>query len=214
MGKFWWFLGAGIFLAFSVWLRFINLSELLEIGSTSISAPFFPLVFICIYTIATLLVLPATIFNIASGALFGIGWGLVLATIGCWLAAIIGFAVGRKWGVSWLQTRFANQWLNWSLVINKAGLGYTITTRILPLIPYGVVSLMAGCTPISVRDYAIGTIIGTPLGLAPFVILGYGGKELLFSHHTLALWGAIATTLLLGIATIWCRSKVAGMNND
>jgi len=139
-------------------------------------------VFVLIYAIATSLVLPATALNLAAGAIYGISEGLLLATLGAWLSAILSFAVAR-----WLAPNAVHQWLsryptartNIETELVNGGLGYGIACRLLPIVPYGIVSVVAGLSAFSRRDYIWGTLIGTPIGLIPFVWLGAAGQNTL-----------------------------------
>lgn len=193
--------------------RLVNLPFLLSLEERLTDPLGLNLVFILAYAIANLLILPATVFNLASGAIFGIGWGLAIASISCWISAVVGFAIARQLGQEWFRTRFASQWEQVSTSLNQGGFGYVLLARILPVIPYGIVSFTAGCTAVRVRDFLLGTLIGTPLGLAPFVILGYGGRELLVSQEVLPLWLVIALVLIVGMVTIWYRHKTNAKTN-
>ncbi|MDX1977616.1 MAG: TVP38/TMEM64 family protein [Pseudanabaenaceae cyanobacterium bins.68] len=140
--------------------------------------------FVVAYIIATLLVLPSTAFNLAGGVLFGNGWGLVITSGAAVLSAIIAFGLARWLGREQLQ-RFAPQiktedrasFLDRHLRSN--GILYIAALRILPLIPFTIVSFTAGLSSVRFRDYLLGTIIGAPLGFAPFIFFGNSGWQLL-----------------------------------
>jgi len=187
--------------------RLVDLPFLLSLEERLTNPIGLNLGFILAYAIANLLILPATVFNLASGAIFGIGWGLVVASISCWISAVIGFAIARRLGQEWFRQKFSHRWEQIETNLIQGGLGYVILARILPVIPYGIVSFTAGFVGVKVEDFLLGTLIGTPLGLAPFVILGYGGRELLVSQDVLPLWIAIALVLILGMLAIWYRHK-------
>ncbi|XTZ10502.1 MAG: TVP38/TMEM64 family protein, partial [cyanobacterium endosymbiont of Rhopalodia yunnanensis] len=57
-----------------------------------------PIIYITLYILATLLILPSTPLNLSGGALFGIGWGIFWTTIAALLAAILSFAFTRTLG--------------------------------------------------------------------------------------------------------------------
>jgi len=187
--------------------RLIDLPVLLSLEERLTNPLGLNLGFILAYALANLLILPATVFNLASGSMFGIGWGLAIASVSCWLSAVIGYAIARRLGQEWFRQKFSHRWEQIEANLSQGGLGYVILARILPVIPYGIVSFTAGFAGVRARDFILGTVIGTPLGLAPFVILGYGGKELLVSRDVLPLWIAIALMLILGIVSIWYRYR-------
>ena len=91
------------------------------------------------------------------------------------------------------------------------GLTYAFAARLLPLIPYGVVSFAAGLSPIKQRDYLLGTLFGTPLGIAPFVFLGSTGVKLLSIHDVFPfLLSSMAIAVLVGVAT-WYRQHLKSL---
>jgi uncharacterized membrane protein YdjX (TVP38/TMEM64 family) len=57
------------------------------------------------------------------------------------------------------------------------------------------------------RDYIVGTLLGTPLGLAPFVWLGSSGVRALSSHDLLPLIiSSTVIAVLIAIAT-WYQQR-------
>ena len=177
--------------------------------------------FLIIYAIATSLVLPATALNLAAGTIYGISEGLLLATLGAWLSAMLSFTVAR-----WIAPNAVHQWLNRYPNVREnietelvnGGLGYGIACRLLPIVPYGIVSVVAGLSNFPRRDYIWGTVIGTPFGLISFVWLGVVGKNTLNaslgatqSGITPQIWLeivlAMAAVALLVAAGTWYRQQ-------
>jgi uncharacterized membrane protein YdjX (TVP38/TMEM64 family) len=149
--------------------------------------------FVVAYVVATLLVLPSTAFNLAGGALFGNFWGLVITSFAAVLSAAIAFYLARKLSQERLAKFFPSSFnrsinsdpenskstisfLNRHLRSN--GILYIAALRILPLIPFSIVSFTAGVSSIRFRDYFFGTLIGAPLGFAPFILFGNSGMNL------------------------------------
>ncbi len=162
-------------------------------------------IFVVAYAIATLLILPVTAFNIAGGALYGSGIGLLLTSIGALLSALLGFVLARS-----LSTRLMNmgeRWSNISQNLVAGGIAYSFASRLFPLIPYGVVSFAAGLSPIKRRDYLIGTLLGTPLGIAPFVFLGSTGIQMSSTHDVLPLLASSLGLAILVAAGTWYKQS-------
>jgi uncharacterized membrane protein YdjX (TVP38/TMEM64 family) len=158
--------------------------------------------FVFAYVVATLLILPSTAFNLAGGVLFGGFWGLVITTIAAAIAATIAFALARLLDRDTLfgimprafQSHKSGELLETQLRSN--GIAYIAALRILPLIPYGIVSFTAGLSPIRFRDYLLGTLIGTPLGFAPFIWLGNAGVQFNSSSIIVSLLGILALVIV------------------
>ncbi len=194
----------------SGWITFTNIDGLNQIQDIVLDAGIWGyIIFVIAYAIATLLILPVTAFNIAGGALYGGVEGLLLTSLGALLSALLGFILSRSLS-SKLTEKFSatnEQWSTVSENLVAGGLGYSFAARLLPLIPYGVVSFAAGLSPIKRRDYLLGTLLGTPLGIAPFVFLGSTGVEMSTSHDVLPLLASSMGLAVLIVVRTWYRSQ-------
>ncbi len=171
------------------------------------------LIFIIAYAIATLLVLPSTAFNLLGGAIFGGAVGLFLTSTAALISAIAAFGLARWLGKDYVERFIPKDLDKLNQQLRLGGLSYTFASRLLPLIPYGVVSFAAGLSQIRYQDYILGTLLGTPLGLAPFVWLGSSGVRALSSHDLLPL--IISSTIiaiLIAIAT-WYQQHQTDASN-
>jgi uncharacterized membrane protein YdjX (TVP38/TMEM64 family) len=74
---------------------------------------------------------------------------------------------------------------------------YIFAMRLLPLIPYGIVSYAAGLTSVRFRDYILATIPGTVLGILPFVLIGSSGAHVFRTGKFLPLIVAFGLTGML-----------------
>ncbi|MGF1539637.1 MAG: TVP38/TMEM64 family protein [Pleurocapsa sp.] len=165
-----------------------------------------PIIYILLYTIGTLLILPSTPLNLTGGAIFGIWWGTIWTTVAALIAAIVAFGFTRTVGREIIAQKFAGRWEAIDAEIRLGGLFYMFAIRLLPIIPYGLVNFAAGLTSIQFKDYFIGTLIGTLPGVLPFVMMGSGISEL-SQGNILPLMCAFALTgILVGGAT-WYRRR-------
>jgi uncharacterized membrane protein YdjX (TVP38/TMEM64 family) len=167
-----------------------------------------PIIYMVVYTVATILVLPSTALNLAGGALFGPWLGTLWTTIAAIIAAVVAFAFTRTIGRQLVAKRLAGYWQTIDAEIHQGGLFYMFSIRLLPIIPYGLVNFAAGLTSISFRDYFIGTALGTLPGVLPFVLLGSSGLKTLQTGQVLPLFGALTLIgILVGGATIYRRKR-------
>lgn len=168
-----------------------------------------PIIYIVIYTVATLLVLPSTVLNLAGGALFGPWLGSLWTTVGALVAAIVAFGFTRTIGRELVEKRLAGYWQTIDAEIRNGGMFYMFSIRLLPIIPYGLVNFAAGLTSISWKDYVVGTALGTLPGVLPFVLLGSSGLTLSQTGDLVPLVVALTLIgLLVGGAT-WYRRRRA-----
>jgi uncharacterized membrane protein YdjX (TVP38/TMEM64 family) len=167
---------------------------------------FAPIIYLVLYTVATLLILPSTPLNLTGGAIFGIWWGTLWTTIAALVAAIAAFGFTRTVGKDFISQKLAGRWSAVDGEIRQGGLFYMFAIRLLPIIPYGIVNFVAGLTSIKFKDYLIGTLLGTLPGVLPFVMMGAGITEL-SQGNILPLMCAFGLTgMLVGGAT-WYRRR-------
>lgn len=166
-----------------------------------------PIIYIIIYTIATVLVLPSTALNLTGGAIFGPWLGTLWTSIAAILAAVVAFAFTRTVGREMITKKLAGRLDSMDAEISQGGLFYILAIRLLPIIPYGLVNFTAGLTSIRFRDYLIGTILGTVPGIFPFVMLGSSGLQAMKTGKILPLVGSLALIGLLVFGATWYRRR-------
>lgn len=207
------FLGVviGLFTIMTGWLTLLNIDWLSQIQTIVRDTGIWGnVMFVGIYAIATLLILPVTAFNIAGGIIYGGIAGIVLTSLGALISALLGFVLARFLGDKFTVIGKSAPTIGENLI--RGGMGYAFAARLLPLIPYGVVSIAAGLSPIKRRDYLLGTLLGTPLGIAPFVLLGSTGVQVINSHDLLPLLASsagIAILIMLGTWYSASQNKIA-----
>ena len=163
-----------------------------------------PVLYILIYSIATICILPSTPLNLTGGAIFGAVWGTVWTSIAAILAAVLAFGFSRTIGRSFVAQKLVGKWESIDREMQQGGFFYMFAIRLLPLIPYGIVNFAAGLTSIKFRDYFLGTLIGTVPGILPFVMMGAGLTALKQGDVLPLLVGLALTGMLVGTAT-WYR---------
>ena len=165
-----------------------------------------PVLYILVYSIATICILPSTPLNLTGGAIFGSVWGTVWTSIAAILAAVLSFIFSRTIGRKLVEQRLAGKWESIDREMQQDGFFYMFAIRLLPLIPYGIVNFAAGLTGIKFRDYFWGTFLGTVPGILPFVMMGAGLTALKQGDVFPMLVGLALTGMLVGTAT-WYRRR-------
>ncbi len=167
-----------------------------------------PLFYLVLYSLGTLLLLPSTPLNLMGGALFGVVWGTVWSSLGAILAAMIAFGFSRTVGREAIARRMAQGWRALDAELQQGGVFYLFAIRLLPIIPYGVVNFAAGLSGIRVRDYLLGTLLGTVPGILPIVMLGSSGRQALETGEVWPVFGALTLTgMLVAGATMYRRRR-------
>ncbi|WP_424356868.1 TVP38/TMEM64 family protein [Methanocella sp. MCL-LM] len=130
------------------------------------------LAFLAISLIRPFFFLPLTPFTIASGFLFGIGWGLTWAMIGSTLSALLVFGISRYLFQDYVKRKILIKYPAIDSRIQENGWRYVLFLRLIPVIPYDVAGYLAGASRVRLRDYLIGTIGGELPGAIILVIFG------------------------------------------
>jgi pyruvate/2-oxoglutarate dehydrogenase complex dihydrolipoamide dehydrogenase (E3) component/uncharacterized membrane protein YdjX (TVP38/TMEM64 family) len=112
------------------------------------------LVFFAAYVAATGLSLPgATLLTLAAGAIFGLLWGTVLVSFASSIGATVAFLLSRFLLRDWVQSRFGARLRGINEGVANEGAFYLFTLRIVPAVPFFVVNLAMGPTPIRARTF-------------------------------------------------------------
>jgi uncharacterized membrane protein YdjX (TVP38/TMEM64 family) len=136
--------------------------------------PVSPLVLILLLAgILVVPVLPAIIFQVASGLAFGPAWGLLYVLLADVLGAAIGFVLARRWGLPllrrWLKPEHLASAERLAARLDWKGI---ILLRLLPGPAYPLVSFAAGLSPLSLRRYVLASFTGVLPSLALLVLAG------------------------------------------
>lgn len=107
----------------------------------------------------------AAIMTLLAGALFGLWWGLLLASFASSIGALFAFLASRYLLRDSFQSKFANKLKSINEGIEKDGGFYLFTLRLLPLFPFFIVNILMGLTTIKAWTYywvsQIGMLAGT-----------------------------------------------------
>jgi pyruvate/2-oxoglutarate dehydrogenase complex dihydrolipoamide dehydrogenase (E3) component/uncharacterized membrane protein YdjX (TVP38/TMEM64 family) len=132
--------------------------------------------YLFIYASATALSVPgAAVLTLASGALFGLGWGLLLASFASSIGATLAFLVSRFVLRDWVKSTFAKKLDAIDKGIEKDGAFYLLSLRLVPIFPFFMINLVMGVTSIKTWTYHWVSQAGMFIGTAVYV---YAGTQL------------------------------------
>jgi uncharacterized membrane protein YdjX (TVP38/TMEM64 family) len=118
-----------------------------------------PIIFVIVYAIGCVVALPASIFVIASGFIWGWLLGGVYSVIGGMIGAIASFYMGRFIGEGLLH-RFGAVGRAVTKQVDHAGFKSLLILRNVPGIPFAVLNYGAGVAGVRFRDYFFATLLG------------------------------------------------------
>ncbi|HEV7767670.1 MAG TPA: TVP38/TMEM64 family protein [Thermoanaerobaculia bacterium] len=118
-----------------------------------------PIIYIIVYALGCVVALPASIFVIAAGFIWGWLLGGCYAMIGGTIGAIISYFAGRFIGEGLLE-RFGRVGRAVAKQVDHAGFKTLLILRNIPGIPFAALNYGAGVSGVRFRDYFFATIIG------------------------------------------------------
>ncbi len=119
------------------------------------------------YILGGLLVFPLTLLIVVTLVAFGPLVGPPTALVGSLLSAMAIFGLGRLLGRYRVQRLAGRRMSHLAQRIAERGMWAVLLVRLLPIAPFSTVNLVAGATPITLRDY----VLGTALGMAPGIVV-------------------------------------------
>jgi uncharacterized membrane protein YdjX (TVP38/TMEM64 family) len=149
-----------------------------------------PVVYMLLYAVGPSLLVPGAVMTIAGGLAFGARWGAVYSLVGADAGALIAFTAGRFLGRSFVQRVVGLRFEKLLAHIGRHGFQIIFYLRLVPLIPYNALNLLAGASPITFRDYFWASAIGMIPGTILFAFLGD------------ALWHPTSPRFFLALALI------------
>jgi uncharacterized membrane protein YdjX (TVP38/TMEM64 family) len=133
-------------------------------------------VFGFIYIIITAFSLPAaTILTLLGGALFGFITGLIMVSFASSIGASCAFLMARFLLKDSVQEKYGKYLKNINEGFKREGAFYLFAMRLVPIIPFFVINILMGITPIKARIFYLVSQIGMLPGTAVYV---YAGTEL------------------------------------
>ncbi len=205
-------LGVLLFFIFDL-QRFLTL-EYLQASRESFAATYaespltVSLIYFLIYVASTALSVPgAVVLTLAGGALFGLGWGLVLVSFASSLGATLAMMASRFVLRDAVQNRFGSQLQRINEGVEKQGAFYLFTLRLVPVVPFFVINLGMGLTPIGVWTFYWVSQVGMFAGTIVYVNAGTQLAQL-ESLSGIASPGLLVSFALLGIFPWLARSFV------
>ncbi|WP_233586519.1 TVP38/TMEM64 family protein [Legionella sp. km772] len=138
-----------------------------------------PVLFIIVYSLATILFLPTMLMTLAGGAIFGPIIGVILNLIGASLGAAFSFLITRYLVYDWFNKKRGLRLNKLITGVERKGWMFIAFLRLFPIVPFNLVNYGLGLTAIPFRTY----LISTALFLIPAEIIytyfGYAGRHVL-----------------------------------
>lgn len=145
-----------------------------ELQSYQRGKPFlFVAISMIVYVLVTALSLPgAAILTLFAGALFGLVQGTIIVSFASTIGATAAFLVSRFMLRDIIQSKFGDKLKIINEGIEREGAFYLFTMRLIPVIPFFVINLVMGLTPIRTIQFFFVSQVGMLLGTIVYVNAG------------------------------------------
>ena len=180
------------------------------------------LIFVTLYIVACVFLLPGSVLTLGAGVVFGVVMGFIAVSIGSILGATCAFLVGRYLARGWVAGRIAGNEKFKAIdeAVAQEGWKIILLTRLSPIFPFNLLNYVFGLTKVSFRHYFFASWLGMIPGTVMYVYIGslIGDLAQLGTGHrtrTMGEWvlygvGLLATVVVTVFVTRLARRALAG----
>ena len=161
-----------------------------------------------VFTLVTLFLPIAAPMTVIGGALFGFWKGALVASFAAALGATLAFWLSRFVLHDSVQRHFGERLAAVNAGVAKDGAFYLFSLRLVPIIPFFMINLVMGLTPIKTGTFYWVTQLGMLAGILIYVNAGTQLAEVENLSDVLSP-GLIASLVLLGIFPILAKKTLA-----
>jgi len=136
--------------------------------------PVGPLIFIALYIVVCVLLLPGSIPTLGAGVVFGVVKGSVAVSIGSTLGATCAFLIGRYLARNWVSGKIAGNEKFKAIdeAVGREGWKIVLLTRLSPVFPFNLLNYAFGLTKVSLKHYFAASWVGMIPGTIMYVYIG------------------------------------------
>lgn len=167
---------------------------------------FAPIVYIILFTFVPLTFFPDSVLAIAGGMAFGLVKGSLLTIIGALCGGSLAFFITRYLGQDVIKTIIKKDISILGKHTKEKGFLVVLILRLIPLVPFDVISYSAGLSEIKYKDFLLATLIGIIPGVAVFSNIGDKSLE----AGSLQFYISIALLIALLVASVLLKKKISG----
>jgi uncharacterized membrane protein YdjX (TVP38/TMEM64 family) len=165
-----------------------------------------PALYAALYAALSLIPAPASVISVAAGVLFGLATGLTVVMAGALVGAVAAFALSRVLGRAAVERVESERLRQVDALLRRRGLLAVIGMRLVPVVPFTMLSYVCGLSAVRFRDYLLGTAVGILPAATAYVTLGaYGATP--GSVPFLVALGGLAVLAVVGLVVARRRRR-------
>lgn len=165
-----------------------------------------PVLFLLLYCLGTILLLPTMVLTLAGGALFGPLCGTLLNLLGATIGAACAFFISRHVVTDWLTSRRGPKINKLIAGVERSGWQFVALLRLIPIIPFNLVNYGLGITQIKFSHYVITTFIFLMPTEILYTYCGHASMGVLI--HPTPFYKNSSMVILLILGLLFLASKL------
>lgn len=169
--------------------------------------------FLLYVAVAGLSIPGATVLTLSYGWFFGFWRALVIVSFASTAGATVAFLLSRYLLREIIERRFGDRLSRFNTALEREGPFYLFLLRVVPAVPFVLINLMTGLTPLPVRTYWWVSQVGMLPGTCVYVYAGSTVPSLQQLSRAgfaeLFHWKLLLALLLLGIFPIAVKKLLA-----
>ena len=177
-------------------------------------------VFICIYILFVLLILPASLLSLLAGFLYGSYIGSIIVFVSAFIGATAAFFISKSFFSRKLK-KLISRYPKLSVmeqVVQRGGLKLIFLARLSPIFPFSILNYFYGLNNIKFRDFAFG-LLGIIPGTFLYCSIGSLAKSLQELKNVqstnnlyLTILGVVSTFLVVYFLTKYSKEYFDNSN--
>jgi uncharacterized membrane protein YdjX (TVP38/TMEM64 family) len=164
-----------------------------------------PIVYIVFFTFVPLTFFPDSVLAIAGGMAFGLVKGSLLTIIGALCGGSLAFFITRYLGQDAIKKFIKKDLSILGKHTEEKGFLVVLILRLIPLVPFDVISYSSGLSEIKYKDFLLATLIGIIPGVAVFSNIGDKSLE----AGSFEFYISIALLIMLLVVSVIFKKKIS-----
>ena len=174
-------------------------------------------VFVLLYIVACIFVLPGSVLTLGGGAVYGLPVGFALVSLGSTLGATATFIIARYLARDAVAKKVAGNpsFKAMDDAVAEQGWKIVFLTRLSPLFPFNLQNYGYGLTKVSLLQYVVASWIGMMPGTVLYVYVGTLGGNAAEGGQTTGQWvlNGIALVATIVVTVFITRIAKKALNN-
>ncbi|MBX3745658.1 MAG: TVP38/TMEM64 family protein [Verrucomicrobiae bacterium] len=171
-----------------------------------------PAIFVGVYVVATVCLVPGSVLTLGAGAAFGVVRGCLYVSLASTLGATAAFLVGRYLARDRVARTMEGRPAFRAIDRAVADEGWRVVglTRLSPVFPFTLLNYAFGLTRVRLKEYVLASWIGMMPGTVLYVYLGSLARDgLVERERTPGEWALYGVGLVATLVVTWRVTRLA-----